>query len=854
MAGKTQAPEATGFRVPTVGRKQELTELHQVLEQAIQYQSPLAVTLVGGHGVGKSRLIEHWTAEVREQHMDVRVFSARALAEDPSYALFTRLLRHRFELQDSAEDQAESFRAQVEEVLQDRRVAEMLHFLGTFLGINVPDSPFIRAMEDSTVQHDQVARTVLRRFIEQDATMSPVVIVLEDLHHADDASLALYMELVENLEGAPLVLLGTCQPELYVRQPDFGELEGEHQRMDLAVLGLDRSEELLRLLLREVKVIPGQLMDTVVKLSGGNPLFIKQLVRIMLDQGVIRVDGDKLHLDQQRLGEVDLPLTVEQAARARVALLSAAERDVLEKASTLGNVFWLEALVCFSRFQQEVEQKSDLWMADVLNSTIKEILEDLAQRDYLLRMPDSSIPGATEFVFKHNMEREQIFAMVHPERMRQYHLFAAQWLETKLPDRSEAQLEYLGRHYEKGGNLRRAAFCYVHAGDKSRARYANSQAADYYRRGLGLLKVDDALSKIEALHNLGDVCTVLGNHQEAMQHFEAMLHYAWLLDHHGKGGAAHRRIGRIHRTLGDYDAAINHLNIAMRLFEGASDSRGVAATLDDVGKVGWLRGEYDKALEFHRQALDIKREAADPRAIAVSLNNIGMVHQDSGSFKAALDCFVEALEIRKDVNDQLGVVDSLTNLGGVHRAQSEYSRAFELWTEALELAQEIGDRLAEAYLRIALAEAQLQLGKPKDADAHLDQASDLADDLGDRRLMADGFRTRCEVRLAMGDLAGAEESAQEALEISEDLGLKPEQGSALRALADVVAAGEMSTDNRRRAVDLYQRAISVFSDLGNDLELARTFASFADYCDRCGNWEDAHHFRESADDIFRRLK
>ena len=853
MEGKQKTDRADS-KIPMVGREQELADLHTILEQAIQYQSPMSVTIVGSQGVGKSCLLDHWLEEVREKDLDVRIFQANALADERPYALFSRLLRDRFGLTESGEDQVEALRTQAEEVLQDRRVTEILHFLGTFLDITVPDSPFINALEEADVQHDLVARTVLRRFIEEDASQSPILLVLENLHEADEASLSLYRELVENLEGAPLVMVGTCRPDLFLRKPDHAILGGEHQRIDLPFLDARESEEQLRRLLSGVKVIPGQLMDTAVEMCGGNPLFMEHLVSIMLEREIIQVEGEKLELDLEKLQQVDLPMSVEEAIQARVALLTPAERDVLEKASALGNVFWLDALICFSRFQQELQRQADHWVADVLAQTIKEILEGLVLRDYVIKMPDSSIPGAPEYAFKHNLERELIFNMVHPDRMRQYHLFAAQWLETKLPDRSEAQLEYLGRHYEQGGNRRRAAFCYVHAGDKSRARYANVQAAEYYRRGLELLEIEDVLSKIEALHNLGDVCTVLGRNEEALTLFTEMLRYAWLLDHQGKGGAAHRRLGRIHRTLGEYDQSLAHLHSALRMFERAEDSRGVAATLDDVGKVAWLRGEYDKALGFHRQALDIKRETGNPRAIAVSLNNIGLVHQDSGSFKAAQDCFVEALEIRKDVGDQLGVVDSLTNLGGVYRAQSDYSRAFELWNEALKLAQDIGDRLDEAYLLINLGEAQLQLGKAKEAGEHLDLAAELAEDLGDRRLKADCCRTRCEVRLALGDLDGAEEEAQAAYKGAEELGIKAEMGSAMRALADVAAGRDLNDKNRARATGRYLEAISVFTDLGNDLELARTFASFADYHDRCGNWEDADHFRSSADEVFNRLK
>jgi len=199
-------------------------------------------------------------------------------------------------------------------------------------------------------------------------------------------------------------------------------------------------------------------------------------------------------------------------------------------------------------------------------------------------------------------------------------------------------------------------------------------------------------------------------------------------------------------------------------------------------------------------------------------------------------------------------VDSLLNLGAAYRAQSDYSQAFDLWSDALALAQQIGDRLNEAYLQINLGEALIQLGKLKEAEERLGEAATLAKELGDRRLKVDCGRVLAEVKLATGDVDGAEKEALLAYDTSVKLGLKPETGSALRALAQVVAAQEIDEQRKARASDLFKRAIQLFTELGNDLELARTFASFADYHDRCGNWEDADHFRSSADRIFNRLK
>ena len=839
--------------IPLVGRAQELGILHQALERAVTYETPQAIVLVGSQGVGKTRLVEHWLGEVVDKHSDVRVFKASASQEGQSYAPFSQLLRARFGVKEGDGDALATLRAQVEKVLQDRRVAEMLHFLGAFIGVTVPDNPFLRALEESAEQHDAVALTVLARFLEEDAAVTPMVLLVEDLHLADSASLTLFQRLAESLEGAPVMLIGTCRPALFVRESRFTSLDAELLRVDLPLLTPQESLDQLKHLLAPVEELPPTLVDTAVELSGGNPLFLVQLVRLLMDKGIVSVADGALTLDDQGLEEIDLPLSVEEAVQVRVDLLTPAERDVLEKAACVGSVFWVEALISLSRLQQEVEPPMDAFMADVLHDTITEILSRLEARDYVLRLPDSSIPGTTEYAFKNNLERKLIGSGVHPTRQEQFHLFAAQWLETRLVERSEAQLEELGAHYELGGNPRRASFCFIFAGDRARARYANDRAARFYQRGIDLMELHDAFSKLDALHNLGDVLTVLGRNEEAVAHFRQMLHYAWLLDHQEKGGTAHRRLGTTFCTLGDYEKAATHLHNGMRLFKAAEDARGLAATMDDVGRLHWLKGEYEDALEFHRQAMDLKRGLGARRDIAVSLTNIGKVHLESGSFAQAQDCYLEALEIRKEEGDKLGMMDSLAHLGGVHRAQSDYGKAHELLSQALELAKEIGARLDEAALRISLADAKLQLGKPKEAEEQLKQAEELSGDLGDRRLRADCCRTRAEVRLALGDQEGAEQPAAEAVEIVEDLELLPEMGLALRVQGEVFAAGEISDENKARTLGLFRRAIELFTELGNDMELARTFAALADYHDRCGEWEDAHHFRSSADEIFSRL-
>src|SRR5262249_28852379 len=151
-------------------------------------------------------------------------------------------------------------------------------------------------------------------------------------------------------------------------------------------------------------------------------------------------NGAITHSGRINLGiaeNTQIPMTVEEAVQARIAALAPPERDVMEKAATMGNVFWTGTLLALTRLRHEVDERSGLYQGDGLRERIEKIIDEMVDRDYILRIPDSSIAGEHEYCFKHNLERELIAKMTEPERARKYHLFAAQWLEVRMQDRSE---------------------------------------------------------------------------------------------------------------------------------------------------------------------------------------------------------------------------------------------------------------------------------------------------------------------------------------------------------------------------------------------------------------------------------
>ena len=386
----TQAHESLPIaRSPLVGRLTERDAVADAVAAAVVHNRCEVVTLVGNPGVGKTRLVQELVADLAERYPDVRVYKGAARADVGVQAAIAQILRERFGLHEGtdAHAQANEVCAQVMDLFGDRRVDEILHFLGVFLGLRFGGTLLAEAFDADPRAYQHVARAVLRRLFEVDAQRAPIVLVFEDIHLAGPDGLRTLRELSESLRRAPVVVVNTARPELFARMHDFCDAPvGRHRRVDLAPLEPGESTVLARMLLSTIESCPEELISKAVELGGGNPLLIEQIVRVYFDQGVIQVDGEGMAtIDLDRLEQITLPQSMEEAVRARLSALSPAEREMLERAALMGPTFWLGGLVVLGRTH---EPPPKLWGgAEDLALHYRDLLKGLVDRGYVERPP-----------------------------------------------------------------------------------------------------------------------------------------------------------------------------------------------------------------------------------------------------------------------------------------------------------------------------------------------------------------------------------------------------------------------------------------------------------------------------------
>ncbi len=771
---------------------ERLDSLDEALGRVTRSKVPRAVTVVGARGAGKSRLIDDWIA-LHAVHpiRFLRVSAGAPLADGappPPAAVIARLLRTRFEIGDLPADEA---------------LTKLRTGLQEVFG-------------DRRIS--EVA-ALLGRYLGADVSDSPLGGALSG-RPEQGADLA-HAVLARALE------LDAARGPLAIVVEDLQHAD-EESLQELDRLGAELADA-------PILLVATARPDLLVRRPGWG-------------QG----RASHVRLDLPAPASTDLARAGEEAAHARMTVLSPAERDVLARAALFGGEFWTGGVVALGRLDAAPPDEAAVFAPDPTIVEVHRILEELRARRVVDRLPKSSIPGETAWAFCDPLERRLLHGDAPAGEARRRRAFAAQWLESRGGPAREQRLEPLARLYEDAGDRRRAAYCFVTAGGLARDRLLLDRAHALYLAGIRLLELDDAVAKMDALYAAGDVAARLGRSREAVGLFQEMLLLAWRLDLPAKGGAAHGRIGRLLSTLGDNGGALAHLELAHTLFEVAGDGRGIAAALDDIGRILFLMGQPERSVERHRSAAAVREQLGDDRGRALTLSRLGQVLRQTGSLAAAGEHFRAALDLRRRVGDRAGVVASLLDVGALERDLGRGAEGLRLLCEARELARAAGERLQECSLSIEIGDCHLSIGEPRAGLAEHQAAREVARQFGARALLSEATRGIAEAELALGEAGRARDDARTAFDIAERSGAPPLAGAALRVAAAAVGSGILGDSQQGGAREMFDRAVEILTGSGAELELARTLDAYAVFEQRSGRDDTALELRRQAHLIRRR--
>jgi class 3 adenylate cyclase len=389
-----------GLRTVFVGRDAELERLRDAYGRSVAERRPQLLAITGDAGVGKTRLVRElwaWLAQQKPQPLQ-RTGRCLSYGHGIAYWALAEVLREHFDLRE--DDGAE--------VALER--LGRFPYLGLTLGLDVAEGLHPLAARERL--HDSWAE-----FLQQLAAKRPTVVLIEDVHWAEDDLLDLLDSLVAQVEG-PLLVLATARPELLERRPAW------HRRaLPLEALRETTAGELLDGLVGAE--LPAQLRAAIVERAEGNPFFVEELLATLIDHGVLRRQNGGWTFAELPEG-FDVPDTVQAVLAARIDLLPAAEKAALQAAAVIGRVFWTGPIY------ELVGGAPDFDL--------------LAERDFVRRRAGSSLSGEREYAIKHALTREVAYASLPKARRAQLHAAFARWLE-RSGEGNDEHAGLLAHHY-----------------------------------------------------------------------------------------------------------------------------------------------------------------------------------------------------------------------------------------------------------------------------------------------------------------------------------------------------------------------------------------------------------------------
>ena len=447
-----------GLQRAFVGRDGELDLLLATYARTVEQRGPHIVTLVADPGVGKTRLVRELWERLAERSPDAVRRTGRCLpyGHGITYWPLGEILKEHLGILES--DEPDRVRSQ----LAGREI------LGLTLGLDVAGDP-----------HPLAARDRLQEawvdLLEELSAERPVVVLVEDLHWAEDPLLDLLEHLVRRVRG-PLLLIGTARPELLDRRPGFARGRGAADVVWLEPLGPGAAGELVRALVPAE--LPPDVRDLVVERAEGNPFFVEEVLATLIDRGVLepRDGGFEVRgLD----ADVEIPDSVRAVLAARIDLLPANEKAALQAAAVIGRIFWSGPVYELLRGLEPDFR----------------VLED---RDFVRRRGGSSIAGEPEYAFKHALTREVAYEGLPKAWRARLHAAFARWVEAFGAGRDE-HAPLLAHHYAEAVRPEDADLAWT--GAEAEAATLRADAVRWLRRAatlaLGRYAVEDGIALLE---------------------------------------------------------------------------------------------------------------------------------------------------------------------------------------------------------------------------------------------------------------------------------------------------------------------------------------------------------------------
>ena len=518
VTGRVHRPSISGtdrmVYSAMVGRDAEMGKLEHSVMKAVNGEGQI-VNIIGEAGIGKSRL----KAELKGREVMERttIVEGRAISMGKNLPFHPIIDLIKNWVGITEDDDGAVALAKLERSVRgvyQEEAGEIVPFVATLMGMKLTGRWAERVRDIEGEALEKLIYKNVRELVVKVTERRPLVIIMEDLHWADTSSLELLESLMRLVEKQRVLFINLFRPNFpdtsdriveTVRERHFAR----YTEIGLSPLGEPESEVLVNNLLR-IKGLPREVRERIIKRAGGNPFFIEEVVRSLIDEGaVVRRNGD--FIVTKGINEFDIPPTINDLLMARIDRLDEETRELVKTASVIGRSFFYRVLAELTGEEQDIDARLT-YLTEIQLILKRMRLEEL------------------EYLFKHALAQEAAYGSLPHSRQRELHLAVARSFEKVFREKLHDFYGMLAFHYMRGEDEEKSYEYLVKAGEEAMKSSASSEALNYYREALNLYlnrygkKANP--EKVAMLEkNIALSLFNWGQYPDAIEHFDRVLSY-----------------------------------------------------------------------------------------------------------------------------------------------------------------------------------------------------------------------------------------------------------------------------------------------------------------------------------------
>ena len=796
-----------GLTSPLVGREWECKVIRKAIA-ATKSGCGAMVLVSGDAGVGKSRLLEEGRSceSANFTWLEGRCFAS---TQTLSYAPILDLLRRHIQIADKRgiEEQQSALRHYV--AANFPGTPQVYSVLAQLLSLPLAeaDAELIKALKGEEFR----ARffSIVEQWLLSLAEKQPLVVVIEDLHWADQSSIDLLAYVLPLIKRTRLTFIGLSRSRhrpanLWNKlAPVLEECRENLVEIPLQSLSVNESRTLMKHLLGG-DYLPKSLAEEILDKSEGNPFFLEEVLRSLIERGGLLLEG-KRWTATPLTGTLQVPDTLQGVLLSRLDRLSEELKQLTQKAAVIGRVFHYRILERIANASNSLrDQLASLETLDLVHERC--------------RLPE------LEFIFKHALTQEVAYQTLLGPARKTLHRKAGDALESLFQDRLDEFAGVLAYHFFSAESWQKALDYSIRSGDAAFRVCAYAEARDHYGRALECLKhlEDDPKylrQKIEITIQLVGTSLHAGVPEKNLAMLVEAEQIAQLLNDPVLVARVQLWIGRAHYIGGKLKEAAGYYQKALSLAEQLEDPELTTLPGAVIGRVLLMQGRFKESLQMLNQAIPLLEREKNRHETLFAYIHRGIAQTWLGHYPAGLSDVNRTLEIARSSRDQNAEVMARTGLAIIQVLAGEFADGIASAHEALAVAEKSGDTFFRYAINAFIAWGTFGLGKARESLPYWEAATEAARALGGRLLLGEWFAAlEAESLIEAVDPATGLRRAREALELSRETESIIGEALAERAMGRAIAAGG---EGQEEALPHIKRSLEICESIGAKFEVVR---------------------------------